>query len=156
MNISECYNKIICNKWSLVFFPICICLFLIYLIIINYLTKCYDFSNLKYLTPLSFLFSLRAQETYKRHSEEKFVCDMIAFQKACERLQDAKAKIESVKTKVVVKIPSGMTKWTNTRAYPMVILNYSHYFQLKDFKIILWKKKYKMDLYINLKNIKSN
>ncbi|XP_008137759.2 leucine-rich repeat and IQ domain-containing protein 3 isoform X2 [Eptesicus fuscus] len=52
----------------------------------------------------------RAQETYKRHSEEKFVYDMIAFQKACERLQDAKAKIESVKTKVVVKIPSGMTK----------------------------------------------
>lgn len=30
---------------------------------------------------------------------------MIAFQKGYERLQEAKAKIESVKTKVVVKTP---------------------------------------------------
>ncbi|XP_006775977.1 PREDICTED: leucine-rich repeat and IQ domain-containing protein 3 [Myotis davidii] len=48
---------------------------------------------------------LRTRESFKRHSEEKFVYDMIAFQKACERLQEAKAKIESVKTKVAVKTP---------------------------------------------------
>ncbi|XP_070259479.1 leucine-rich repeat and IQ domain-containing protein 3 [Myotis yumanensis] len=48
---------------------------------------------------------LRARENCKRHSEEKFVYDMIAFQKACERLQEAKAKIESVKAKVIVKTP---------------------------------------------------
>ncbi|XP_036203034.1 leucine-rich repeat and IQ domain-containing protein 3 [Myotis myotis] len=48
---------------------------------------------------------LRARESCKRHSEEKFVYDMIAFQKACERLQEAKANIESMKTKVVVKTP---------------------------------------------------
>ncbi|XP_014399835.1 PREDICTED: leucine-rich repeat and IQ domain-containing protein 3 [Myotis brandtii] len=52
-----------------------------------------------------YMMELRARESCKRHSEEKFVYDMIAFQKACERLQEAKAKIESMKTKVVVKIP---------------------------------------------------
>nr|KAF6382769.1 leucine rich repeats and IQ motif containing 3 [Pipistrellus kuhlii] len=41
----------------------------------------------------------RAQERYKRHSEEKFVYDMIVFQKACERLQEARARIESMKKK---------------------------------------------------------
>lgn len=35
---------------------------------------------------------------------------MITFQKACERLEDAKAKVESVKTKVVAKIPSEMSE----------------------------------------------
>ncbi|XP_013369907.1 PREDICTED: leucine-rich repeat and IQ domain-containing protein 3 [Chinchilla lanigera] len=39
----------------------------------------------------------RAQEVHKRHCEEKFVHDMMAFRKACERLQDAKTKVATVK-----------------------------------------------------------
>nr|XP_044604942.1 leucine-rich repeat and IQ domain-containing protein 3 isoform X2 [Equus asinus]XP_044604944.1 leucine-rich repeat and IQ domain-containing protein 3 isoform X2 [Equus asinus] len=52
----------------------------------------------------------RAQETHKRHCEEKFVIDMLAFQKACERLQDAKTKVAIVKTNLVFKVPHGVTK----------------------------------------------
>ncbi|XP_047644600.1 leucine-rich repeat and IQ domain-containing protein 3 [Phacochoerus africanus] len=40
---------------------------------------------------------IRAQEIYKRHCEEKFVNEMIAFQKACERFQDAQTKAATVK-----------------------------------------------------------
>ncbi|KAI4549429.1 hypothetical protein MG293_001759, partial [Ovis ammon polii] len=40
---------------------------------------------------------IRAQEIHKRHYEEKFVNDMIAFEKACERLQDARTKAAIVK-----------------------------------------------------------
>ncbi|XP_039080133.1 leucine-rich repeat and IQ domain-containing protein 3 isoform X1 [Hyaena hyaena] len=36
---------------------------------------------------------IRTQETYRKHCEEKFVIDMIAFQKACERFQDANTKV---------------------------------------------------------------
>ncbi|XP_066228299.1 leucine-rich repeat and IQ domain-containing protein 3 [Saccopteryx leptura] len=53
---------------------------------------------------------LRIQETHKKHREEKFVFDMIACQKACERLQDAKAKVARVKRNIFTKIPSGMTE----------------------------------------------
>ncbi|XP_054422794.1 leucine-rich repeat and IQ domain-containing protein 3 [Pteronotus mesoamericanus] len=52
----------------------------------------------------------KAQETYKRHCEEKFVLDMLGFQKACERLQDAKTKVALVKANLVLKIPPGMTE----------------------------------------------
>ncbi|XP_016072304.1 PREDICTED: leucine-rich repeat and IQ domain-containing protein 3 [Miniopterus natalensis] len=53
---------------------------------------------------------LRAQNIYKRHAEEKFVFDMIAFQKAYERFRDAKAKVAIVKTNVVFGFPSGLTE----------------------------------------------
>ncbi|XP_014643759.1 PREDICTED: leucine-rich repeat and IQ domain-containing protein 3 [Ceratotherium simum simum] len=53
---------------------------------------------------------IKAQETYKRHREEKFVMDMIAFQKACERFQDAKTQVAIVKTNLVFKVPKGMTR----------------------------------------------
>lgn len=33
---------------------------------------------------------------------------MITFQKACERLQDAKTKVALVKTNLVLKVPSGI------------------------------------------------
>ncbi|KAM5270643.1 leucine-rich repeat and IQ domain-containing protein 3 [Hipposideros larvatus] len=52
----------------------------------------------------------RAQETYKRHCDEKFVIDMIAFQKACERLLDAKTKAAIVKANSGLKFPSGITE----------------------------------------------
>ncbi|XP_025273765.1 leucine-rich repeat and IQ domain-containing protein 3 isoform X1 [Canis lupus dingo] len=47
---------------------------------------------------------IRAQETYKKHCEEKFVTDMIAFQKACEQFQDAKTKVAIMK-KLVFQVP---------------------------------------------------
>ncbi|XP_023975636.1 leucine-rich repeat and IQ domain-containing protein 3 [Physeter macrocephalus] len=53
---------------------------------------------------------IRAQEIYKRHCEEKFVNDMIACQKACERFQDAKTKAAIVKKNLILKVPDGMTK----------------------------------------------
>ncbi|XP_004002132.3 leucine-rich repeat and IQ domain-containing protein 3 isoform X1 [Ovis aries] len=53
---------------------------------------------------------IRAQEIHKRHYEEKFVNDMIAFEKACERLQDARTKAAIVKKKLVTKVPDGMIK----------------------------------------------
>ncbi|XP_017711023.1 PREDICTED: leucine-rich repeat and IQ domain-containing protein 3 isoform X2 [Rhinopithecus bieti] len=53
---------------------------------------------------------VRSQEIYKRHCEEKFVMDMIAFEKACERLQDAKTKVAIVKTNLDFKVPSGLIK----------------------------------------------
>ncbi|KAB0388127.1 hypothetical protein FD755_003083, partial [Muntiacus reevesi] len=53
---------------------------------------------------------IRAQEIHKRHCEEKFVNDMIAYQKACERLQDARTKVAVVKKNLVTKVPDGMTK----------------------------------------------
>ncbi|KAM8791751.1 leucine-rich repeat and IQ domain-containing protein 3 [Rhynchonycteris naso] len=53
---------------------------------------------------------LRIQEIHKKHCEEKFVFDMIASQKACERLQDAKAKVARVKRNIPTKISSGMTE----------------------------------------------
>ncbi|XP_016000543.2 leucine-rich repeat and IQ domain-containing protein 3 isoform X2 [Rousettus aegyptiacus] len=63
----------------------------------------------KYLKELrKYMKDLRAQEIYKRHCEEKFVLDMITFQKACERIQDAKTKVALVKTNLVLKVPSGM------------------------------------------------
>ncbi|XP_004634088.1 leucine-rich repeat and IQ domain-containing protein 3 [Octodon degus] len=40
---------------------------------------------------------IRAQEIHKRHCEEKFVLDMLAFSKAYERQQDVKAKVAAVK-----------------------------------------------------------
>ncbi|KAM5323327.1 leucine-rich repeat and IQ domain-containing protein 3 [Glossophaga mutica] len=52
----------------------------------------------------------RAQEAYKRHCEEKFVLDMLGFQKASERLQDAKARVAVVKANFLLKVPSGMTE----------------------------------------------
>ncbi|XP_060058163.1 leucine-rich repeat and IQ domain-containing protein 3 isoform X3 [Erinaceus europaeus] len=42
---------------------------------------------------------IRAQEIYKRHCEEKFVTNMIAFQQDCERFQDAKKRVAIVKRK---------------------------------------------------------
>ncbi|XP_044891949.1 leucine-rich repeat and IQ domain-containing protein 3 isoform X3 [Felis catus] len=53
---------------------------------------------------------IRAQETYKKHCEEKFVIDMIIFQKACERFQDAKTKVALVRKNLVFKVPNGTTK----------------------------------------------
>lgn len=35
---------------------------------------------------------------------------MIAYQKACERLQDARTKVAIVKMNLVTKVPNGMTK----------------------------------------------
>ncbi|XP_011363997.1 leucine-rich repeat and IQ domain-containing protein 3 isoform X1 [Pteropus vampyrus] len=65
--------------------------------------------NEKYLKELrKHMKGFRAQEIYKRHCEEKFVLDMITFQKACERLQDAKTKVALVKTNLVLKVPSGI------------------------------------------------
>ncbi|ELW68024.1 Leucine-rich repeat and IQ domain-containing protein 3 [Tupaia chinensis] len=52
----------------------------------------------------------RAEEIYNRHCEEKFVIDMISFQKACERLQDVKTSVAIVKTSVGFKVPNGRTK----------------------------------------------
>ncbi|XP_008580888.1 PREDICTED: leucine-rich repeat and IQ domain-containing protein 3-like, partial [Galeopterus variegatus] len=46
----------------------------------------------------------RAQETHKKHCEEKFVLNILALQKACERFQEAKAKVAKVKTNVNFKI----------------------------------------------------
>ncbi|XP_012872291.1 PREDICTED: leucine-rich repeat and IQ domain-containing protein 3 [Dipodomys ordii] len=40
---------------------------------------------------------LRAKEIHKRHCEEKFVFDMIKFEKSCVGLQDAKRKAEVMK-----------------------------------------------------------
>ncbi|XP_027958349.1 leucine-rich repeat and IQ domain-containing protein 3 [Eumetopias jubatus] len=53
---------------------------------------------------------IRAQETYKKHCEEKFVFDMIAFQKACERFQDAKTKTAIMKMNLAFQVPRGVTK----------------------------------------------
>ncbi|XP_006727949.1 leucine-rich repeat and IQ domain-containing protein 3 [Leptonychotes weddellii] len=53
---------------------------------------------------------IRTQETYKKHCEEKFVFDMIAFQKACERFQDAKTKAAIIKTNLAFQVPRGVTK----------------------------------------------
>uniref|UniRef100_A0A5G2QEP8 Leucine rich repeats and IQ motif containing 3 n=1 Tax=Sus scrofa TaxID=9823 RepID=A0A5G2QEP8_PIG len=53
---------------------------------------------------------IRAQEIYKRHCEEKFVNEMIAFQKACERFQDAQTKAATVKKNLIFKISNRMTK----------------------------------------------
>ncbi|XP_047422859.1 leucine-rich repeat and IQ domain-containing protein 3 [Sciurus carolinensis] len=52
----------------------------------------------------------RAQEIHKKHCAEKFVMDMINFQKAVERYQDAKSKVALVKTNFVFNVPSGMMK----------------------------------------------
>lgn len=60
--------------------------------IIYTLNECYTFSHLKISHSITF-FPLRTQETYRKHCEEKFVIDMIAFQKACERFQDANTKV---------------------------------------------------------------
>lgn len=51
---------------------------------------------------------------------------MIAFEKACERLQDARTKAAIVKKKLVTKVPDGMIKWTEARSHSAVILNYGH------------------------------
>ncbi|XP_034874163.1 leucine-rich repeat and IQ domain-containing protein 3 [Mirounga leonina] len=53
---------------------------------------------------------IRAQETYRKHCEEKFVFDMIAFQKACERFQDAKTKAAIIKTNLAFQVPRGVKK----------------------------------------------
>ncbi|KAF6109936.1 leucine rich repeats and IQ motif containing 3 [Phyllostomus discolor] len=53
---------------------------------------------------------LRAQEAYKRHCEEKFVLDTLSFQKASERLQDAKARVAMVKANLLLQVPSEMTE----------------------------------------------
>ncbi|XP_051712321.2 leucine-rich repeat and IQ domain-containing protein 3 [Oryctolagus cuniculus] len=50
----------------------------------------------------------RAEEIHKRHCEEKFVLDMISFQKACERLQEAKTNVAVVKTNI--GFPPAITK----------------------------------------------
>ncbi|XP_069334177.1 leucine-rich repeat and IQ domain-containing protein 3 [Eulemur rufifrons] len=49
----------------------------------------------------------RAEEIYKKHCEEKFVTDMIIFQKGCERFQDIKAKVAIVKTGLPYQFPDG-------------------------------------------------
>ncbi|XP_034356845.1 leucine-rich repeat and IQ domain-containing protein 3 [Arvicanthis niloticus] len=41
---------------------------------------------------------LRAEEIHKRHCEEKFVIDTLILRKGCERLEEAKAKVEFIKT----------------------------------------------------------
>ncbi|XP_063138479.1 leucine-rich repeat and IQ domain-containing protein 3 isoform X1 [Rattus norvegicus] len=41
---------------------------------------------------------LRAEEIHKRHCEERFVIDTLIFQKGCERLEEAKAKVEFINT----------------------------------------------------------
>ncbi|XP_037682843.1 leucine-rich repeat and IQ domain-containing protein 3 [Choloepus didactylus] len=53
---------------------------------------------------------IRCQEIYKRHCEEKFVNEMIAFQNAYERFQDAKTKVAIVKTNIASDVLSGMRK----------------------------------------------
>ncbi|XP_006831153.1 PREDICTED: leucine-rich repeat and IQ domain-containing protein 3 [Chrysochloris asiatica] len=53
---------------------------------------------------------IRAQEIHRRHCEEKFVFDMIAFQNACERFQEAKTRVAIVKTKCVCEYPKEVTK----------------------------------------------
>lgn len=68
------------------------------------------FQDLKVSHSITFLSPLRSQEIYKRHCEEKFVTDMIAFEKTCERLQDAKTKVAIVKTNLDFKIPNGLIK----------------------------------------------
>lgn len=57
----------------------------------------YDLSNLQlFYFPLSF--PHRAEEVRKRHCEEKFVMDTLIFQKACARLEEAKAKADFIRT----------------------------------------------------------
>ncbi|XP_003411181.1 leucine-rich repeat and IQ domain-containing protein 3 isoform X1 [Loxodonta africana] len=51
---------------------------------------------------------IRAQEIHRKHCEEKFVCDMISFQKACERFQEAKTRAAVIKTNRVFKFPGEM------------------------------------------------
>ncbi|XP_040607485.1 leucine-rich repeat and IQ domain-containing protein 3 isoform X1 [Mesocricetus auratus] len=41
---------------------------------------------------------IRAEEIRRRHNEEKFVMNTLIFQKACARLEEAKAKAEFIKT----------------------------------------------------------
>ncbi|XP_032726002.1 leucine-rich repeat and IQ domain-containing protein 3 isoform X3 [Lontra canadensis] len=53
---------------------------------------------------------IKAQETYKKHCKEKFVFDMIAFQKACERFEDAQTKAAIMKTNFIFQVPRGVTK----------------------------------------------
>ncbi|XP_007947821.1 leucine-rich repeat and IQ domain-containing protein 3 [Orycteropus afer afer] len=48
---------------------------------------------------------IRAQEIHRRHCEEKFVFDMINFQKACERFQEAKTRVAIVKANFGFKHP---------------------------------------------------
>lgn len=45
-----------------------------------------------------FLLPRRAEEIHKRHCEERFVIDTLIFQKGCERLEEAKAKVEFINT----------------------------------------------------------
>ncbi|XP_058159345.1 leucine-rich repeat and IQ domain-containing protein 3 [Dasypus novemcinctus] len=52
---------------------------------------------------------IRSQEIYKRHCEEKFVNDMLAFQNAYERFQDAKTNVAIEKTNFV-NVLGGMGK----------------------------------------------
>ncbi|XP_051052016.1 leucine-rich repeat and IQ domain-containing protein 3 [Phodopus roborovskii] len=46
---------------------------------------------------------LRTEEIRRRHGEEKFVIDTLIFQKACARLEDAKAKAEFIRTNYTSK-----------------------------------------------------
>ncbi|XP_059122477.1 leucine-rich repeat and IQ domain-containing protein 3 [Peromyscus eremicus] len=46
---------------------------------------------------------LRAEEIRRRHYEEKFVIDTLIFEKACARLEEAKAKVEFVRTNYTSK-----------------------------------------------------
>ncbi|XP_038167350.1 leucine-rich repeat and IQ domain-containing protein 3 [Arvicola amphibius] len=41
---------------------------------------------------------MRAEEVRKRHCEEKFVIDTLLFQKGCARLEEAKAKVDFIRT----------------------------------------------------------
>nr|XP_027806795.1 leucine-rich repeat and IQ domain-containing protein 3 [Marmota flaviventris] len=52
----------------------------------------------------------RAQEIYRKHCAEKFVMDMLTFQKDVERYQEAKSRVALVKTNFVFNIPNGMSK----------------------------------------------
>ncbi|XP_036046293.1 leucine-rich repeat and IQ domain-containing protein 3 isoform X3 [Onychomys torridus] len=46
---------------------------------------------------------LRAEEIRRRHYEEKFVIDTLIFEKACARLEEAKAKVEFIRTNYTSK-----------------------------------------------------
>ncbi|KAM9685452.1 leucine-rich repeat and IQ domain-containing protein 3 [Trichechus inunguis] len=53
---------------------------------------------------------IRAQEIHRKHCEEKFVFDMITFQKAWERFQEAKTRVAVAKTNCVSNLFREMTK----------------------------------------------
>lgn len=116
--------------------PICIVL-----VIYNYLI-------------LFFLFPHRAEEIRRRHYEEKFVIDTLIFEKACARLEEAKAKVEFVRTNYTSKSRWKESAWANASAH-LITVNCGHYFYLKNLEIILRRcALHKVGLGINVFKLK--